>query len=105
MHQEVTAEFLKRLLKGELKLKDKALQLKAYETVMDNAESLHDLFASMVRLKILHIDNTLILVAESCTSTSEIPQETCHRTNHRVTNKSPIHTQRPQKIKSITRVA
>lgn len=51
MHQEVTAEYLRRLLKGEIKLKDKALQLKAYETIKDNAESLHDLFAHMVRLQ------------------------------------------------------
>lgn len=49
MHQEVTAEYVKRLLKGELKLKDKALQLKACEAVMDDAESLTCLFVTMVR--------------------------------------------------------
>lgn len=49
MHQEVTAEYVKMLLKGELKLKDKALQLKACETVMEDAENLHDLFVDMVR--------------------------------------------------------
>lgn len=48
MHQEVTAEYVKRLLKGELKLKDKALQLKAYERVTEDAENLHDLFVAMV---------------------------------------------------------
>uniref|UniRef100_A0A3Q3WVK3 Uncharacterized protein n=1 Tax=Mola mola TaxID=94237 RepID=A0A3Q3WVK3_MOLML len=47
LHQEVTLEYVTRLLKGELKLKDKAMQLKAYETVKDNAGSLHDLFTSM----------------------------------------------------------
>lgn len=49
MHQEVTAEYVRRLLKGELKLKDKALQLKACEVVTDDAESLTRLFATMVR--------------------------------------------------------
>lgn len=49
MHQEVTAEYVKRLLKGELKLKDKALQLKACERVTDDAENLTDLFVAMVR--------------------------------------------------------
>lgn len=49
MHQEVTVEYVKRLLKGELKLKDKALQLKACETVMDDADNLHHLFVAMVR--------------------------------------------------------
>lgn len=49
MHLEVTAEYVKRLLKGELKLKDKSLQLKACETVVEDAENLHDLFVAMVR--------------------------------------------------------
>lgn len=49
MHQEVTAKYVKRLLKGELKLKDRALQLKACETVMKDAENLHSLFVAMVR--------------------------------------------------------
>lgn len=49
MHQEVTAVYVKRLLKGELKLKDKALQLKACETVMEDAANLHNLFVAMVR--------------------------------------------------------
>lgn len=51
LHQEVTAEYVKRLLKGDVKLKNKELQLKAYTTVRDNAESLHGLFIAMVRLK------------------------------------------------------
>lgn len=49
MHREVTAEYVRRLLKGELKLKDKALQLKACEAVTDDAESLTRLFVAMVR--------------------------------------------------------
>lgn len=49
MHQEVTAEYVRRLLKGELKLKDKALQLKACEVVTEDAEALHELFVTMVR--------------------------------------------------------
>ncbi|XP_042357203.1 tumor necrosis factor alpha-induced protein 2-like isoform X2 [Plectropomus leopardus] len=47
LHQEVTAEYVKRLLKGQIKLKDMRQQLKAYETVKDDAESLHDLFVKM----------------------------------------------------------
>lgn len=48
MHQEVTAEYVRRLLKGELKLKDKALQLKACENVTQDAENLHHVFVAMV---------------------------------------------------------
>ncbi|KAM9341656.1 tumor necrosis factor alpha-induced protein 2 isoform 2-T2 [Symphorus nematophorus] len=47
LHQEVTTEYVKRLLKGEVKLKDKEQQLKAYTTMTDNARSLHDLFTNM----------------------------------------------------------
>uniref|UniRef100_UPI0037E91355 tumor necrosis factor alpha-induced protein 2-like isoform X1 n=2 Tax=Semicossyphus pulcher TaxID=241346 RepID=UPI0037E91355 len=47
LHQEVTAEYLRKLLKGKVKLKDKELQHKAYETVKDNAESLQDFFGKM----------------------------------------------------------
>ncbi|XP_070776384.1 tumor necrosis factor alpha-induced protein 2 [Enoplosus armatus] len=47
LYQEVTAEYVRRLLRGEVKLKDKELQLKAYATVKDDAESLHDLFVRM----------------------------------------------------------
>lgn len=50
LHQEVAAEYVRRLLKGQVKLKDKERQLKAYVTVKDNAESLHDLFVRMVRI-------------------------------------------------------
>ncbi|KAG8013091.1 Tumor necrosis factor alpha-induced protein 2 [Nibea albiflora] len=46
LYEEVTVEYVKRLLRGD-KLKDKELQLKAYNTMRDNAESLHRLFASM----------------------------------------------------------
>ncbi|XP_039993957.1 tumor necrosis factor alpha-induced protein 2-like isoform X2 [Xiphias gladius] len=46
-HHEVTVEYVKRLLKGEVKLKDKQQQHKAYMTVKDNAESLHNLFVKM----------------------------------------------------------
>lgn len=76
MHQEVTAEYLRRLLKGDIKLKDKALQLKAYETIKDNAESLHDLFAHMVRLQRIRFWQDIhYLVAASYNSTSEIPRK------------------------------
>ncbi|XP_070698095.1 tumor necrosis factor alpha-induced protein 2-like [Pempheris klunzingeri] len=44
LHQEVTAEYVKRLLRGD-KLKGREQQLKAYTTVKDNAESLHELFS------------------------------------------------------------
>lgn len=47
LHQEVTAEYVRRLLKGQVKLKDRERQLKAYVTVKDNAENLHDLFVKM----------------------------------------------------------
>ncbi|XP_019204088.1 exocyst complex component 3-like protein 2 [Oreochromis niloticus] len=50
LHQEVTEEYVRRLLKGEVKLKDSNQQQKAYETVKENAEKLHELFAEMVRL-------------------------------------------------------
>lgn len=51
MHQEIAEEYVRRLLKGGLKLKDRALQLQAYTTMKDDAESLHDFFARMVRTK------------------------------------------------------
>ncbi|XP_039897367.1 tumor necrosis factor alpha-induced protein 2-like isoform X3 [Simochromis diagramma] len=47
LQQEMTVEYVRRLLKGEVKLKDKDRQLKAYETVQENAERLHKLFARM----------------------------------------------------------
>ncbi|XP_043998796.1 tumor necrosis factor alpha-induced protein 2 [Gambusia affinis] len=47
LHQEVTQEYVKRLLRGEVKLKDREHQQRAFDTVMDNAESLHKLFTSM----------------------------------------------------------
>ncbi|XP_024661961.2 tumor necrosis factor alpha-induced protein 2 [Maylandia zebra] len=47
LQQEMTVEYVRRLLKGEVKLKDKDRQLKAYETVKENAERLHELFARM----------------------------------------------------------
>ncbi|XP_035761767.1 tumor necrosis factor alpha-induced protein 2-like [Neolamprologus brichardi] len=50
LHQEVTVEYVRRLLKGEVKLNDSNQQQKAYETVKENAEKLHELFARMVRL-------------------------------------------------------
>lgn len=49
MHLEVTVEYVKRLLKGELKLKDKSLQLKACETLMEDAKNLHAFFITLVR--------------------------------------------------------
>ncbi|XP_078133398.1 tumor necrosis factor alpha-induced protein 2 isoform X1 [Sander vitreus] len=47
LHQEVAKEYVRRLLKGQVKLKDKERQLKAYGIVKDNAESLHHLFGKM----------------------------------------------------------
>ncbi|XP_032381748.1 tumor necrosis factor alpha-induced protein 2 isoform X2 [Etheostoma spectabile] len=47
LHQEVAQEYVKRLLKQNVKLKDKDQQLKAYGVVKNNAESLHHLFAKM----------------------------------------------------------
>ncbi|KAM8913463.1 tumor necrosis factor alpha-induced protein 2-like isoform 2-T2 [Spinachia spinachia] len=46
LHQEVTVEYVRRLLKGA-KLKDHKQQVKACNTVRDNAESLHKLFRKM----------------------------------------------------------
>uniref|UniRef100_A0A3Q2CET8 Tumor necrosis factor alpha-induced protein 2-like n=2 Tax=Cyprinodon variegatus TaxID=28743 RepID=A0A3Q2CET8_CYPVA len=43
-HEEVTREYVMRLLRGEVKLKDRGHQQKAFITVTKNAESLHDLF-------------------------------------------------------------
>ncbi|KAM6969475.1 tumor necrosis factor alpha-induced protein 2 [Tautogolabrus adspersus] len=47
LHQEVTAEYVRRLLKGKVKLKDKEQQHKAYQKIKNNAESLQDLFGKM----------------------------------------------------------
>ncbi|KAF1374411.1 hypothetical protein PFLUV_G00228820 [Perca fluviatilis] len=47
LHQEVAKEYVKRLLKGRVKLKDKERQLKAYGIVKDNAENLHHFFDKM----------------------------------------------------------
>ncbi|KAM9354476.1 tumor necrosis factor alpha-induced protein 2 [Pholidichthys leucotaenia] len=44
LHQEVTVEYVKRLLRGEAKLKDRDQQQKACVTVKENAEELHKLF-------------------------------------------------------------
>ncbi|XP_053192211.1 tumor necrosis factor alpha-induced protein 2-like [Scomber japonicus] len=45
LHQEVTIEYVRRLLKGEVKLKNKEQEEKAYKTVTDNAEFLHKFFS------------------------------------------------------------
>uniref|UniRef100_A0A3P8S1A7 TNF alpha induced protein 2 n=1 Tax=Amphiprion percula TaxID=161767 RepID=A0A3P8S1A7_AMPPE len=47
LHQEVTEQYVRRLLKGDVKLKDREKQQNAYQTITDNAESLHKLFSSM----------------------------------------------------------
>ncbi|XP_047466534.1 tumor necrosis factor alpha-induced protein 2-like [Mugil cephalus] len=47
LHQEVTEEYVRRLLKGKVKLKDKEQQQDAYDTLIDDAESLHNLFKKM----------------------------------------------------------
>ncbi|XP_035530467.1 tumor necrosis factor alpha-induced protein 2-like isoform X2 [Morone saxatilis] len=46
LHQEVTAEYVKRLLKGEVKLRNKEQQEEACDMIIDNAESLHELFTN-----------------------------------------------------------
>lgn len=46
-HLEVTAEYVKRLLKGEVKLKDQNKQQEAYATVKKDAESLYNTFYKM----------------------------------------------------------
>lgn len=50
MHQDVAVEYVKRLLKGGLKLKDQNLQLKAYNNMKDDADNLHRFFTKMVRV-------------------------------------------------------
>lgn len=47
MHRDVAVEYVKRLLKGGLKLKDQSLQLEAYNKIKDDAENLHDFFIGM----------------------------------------------------------
>ncbi|KAM9708900.1 tumor necrosis factor alpha-induced protein 2 isoform 1-T1 [Menidia menidia] len=47
LHQEVTVQYVKRLLRGDVKLKDREQQHWACATVMDNAESLQMLFSKM----------------------------------------------------------
>ncbi|XP_026008663.1 tumor necrosis factor alpha-induced protein 2-like [Astatotilapia calliptera] len=47
LYQEMTVEYVQSLLKGEVKLKDSNQQQKAYETVQENGEKLHELFARM----------------------------------------------------------
>ncbi|XP_076604047.1 tumor necrosis factor alpha-induced protein 2-like [Chaetodon auriga] len=61
LHREVAAEYVKRLLKGNVKLKNKELQLKAYATIKDNAESLQELF---VGSKELWLKEVLTMIAE-----------------------------------------
>lgn len=50
MHQDVAVEYVKRLLKGGIKLKDQNLQLQAYNNMKDDAEYLHRFFKGMVRV-------------------------------------------------------
>lgn len=50
MHQDVAVEYVKRLLKGGIKLKDQNLQLKAYNNMKEDAENLHRVFTKMVRV-------------------------------------------------------
>lgn len=49
MHQDVAVEYVKRLLRGGVKLKDHNLQVKAYNSMKDDAENLHRFFSGMVR--------------------------------------------------------
>ncbi|XP_026195865.1 tumor necrosis factor alpha-induced protein 2-like isoform X2 [Anabas testudineus] len=46
-HEDVTVEYMRRLLKGEVKLKDRERQDQAYMLVKSNAERLHSLFSRM----------------------------------------------------------
>ncbi|KAM4724337.1 tumor necrosis factor alpha-induced protein 2 isoform 2-T2 [Anableps anableps] len=46
-HQEVTQEYVKRLLRGEIKLRDREHQQRASIAVVENAERLHKLFTNM----------------------------------------------------------
>uniref|UniRef100_A0A3P9B043 Tumor necrosis factor alpha-induced protein 2 n=1 Tax=Maylandia zebra TaxID=106582 RepID=A0A3P9B043_9CICH len=46
LQQEVTVEYVRRLLKGKVKLKNTKKQQKAYKIVRENAEKLHELFGS-----------------------------------------------------------
>ncbi|XP_053289832.1 tumor necrosis factor alpha-induced protein 2 isoform X1 [Pleuronectes platessa] len=46
-YQEVTVEYVRRLLKGGVKLKDKSQQDRACMMVKDNAHSLHEIFIEM----------------------------------------------------------
>ncbi|XP_067336607.1 tumor necrosis factor alpha-induced protein 2-like isoform X2 [Channa argus] len=46
-HQEVTTEYVKRLMKGQIKLKDREQQVQAHITVKDNAKHLDHLFSRM----------------------------------------------------------
>lgn len=48
MHQDVAVEYVRRLLKGGVKLKDQNLQLKAFNRMKDDAENLHRFFSRMV---------------------------------------------------------
>lgn len=50
MHQDIAVEYVRRLLKGGLKLKDQNLQLRAYNNMKDDAENLHRFFTQMVRV-------------------------------------------------------
>nr|XP_019960318.1 PREDICTED: tumor necrosis factor alpha-induced protein 2 [Paralichthys olivaceus] len=47
LHLEVTVEYVRKLLKGEVKLKDRSEQNYACTTVKDNAETLHRLFVEL----------------------------------------------------------
>nr|XP_015824468.2 tumor necrosis factor alpha-induced protein 2 [Nothobranchius furzeri]XP_054598069.1 tumor necrosis factor alpha-induced protein 2 [Nothobranchius furzeri] len=47
LHQEVTEEYVRRLLRRDVKLKDREQQQRAYTIVTQNAESLNTLFSRM----------------------------------------------------------
>ncbi|TNN33995.1 Tumor necrosis factor alpha-induced protein 2 [Liparis tanakae] len=63
LHQEVTVEYVRRLLRGQVKLRDKEEQLKASATVKDQAESLHHLFLKMGSQEV-HLKDILTNIAE-----------------------------------------
>ncbi|KAK2826754.1 hypothetical protein Q5P01_020968 [Channa striata] len=63
-HEEVTAEYVRRLLKGEIKLKDRERQNQACDLVQRNAYDLYDLISKMGS-KEHWLKDVLIKIAET----------------------------------------
>ena len=49
LHLEVSVEYVRRLLKGKITLKNKDMQERAAEVVWGNCQTLHNVFLSEVR--------------------------------------------------------